>query len=551
MLAISDWKGCDLSLDEIGYMMSKQTASTTSFKAGQTVLITGAAGGVGRHVVRAALDAGLKVRAADQIAAADAFEIEGLFDAHADVDWRCVELASADLHALTKGCDFVIHTAAIVSLSETYAELAGVNVQVVRALYQASQANQVAHFVHFSCGAIYRPGSGFRDENDPLQANNAFEQSKIDSERVFPHQPETTHWSILRPALIYGPHCTKMGASIATLPPLVREIMPYLPGITGGPRSNWCYVEDAARAALCVLQNPDAFERTFNVADDTALGFGEVVTSITEAYGLEVGALVPFPNTTLWTALSPLIDHDRIFDLVRKILRRRWRRLQQEQDLRSPLRPRVDRNALFYVEKDNILSANALKELGWTASYSDFREGIIETIRWYQAHDWAPRFDTETQVRIQDERQSLGFGFRLRLNGTWTEQRSGISAPATLDIQTEFPTITRLALDLEGNIDGHLSLDGLVQTGEVRGTIFVRLLSEGGVYWEMGFDDADGHPHRLALSCRINPLRPIESLTKITGELKDSSADTIGHVALSFDIRTQLLPSVTTLRLLL
>lgn len=531
--------------------MSKKSNSMASFKAGQTVLVTGAAGGLGRHVVRAALDAGLKVRAADRVSAEDAFEIDGLFDPLSDVDWRCVELSATDLDTLTKGCDFIIHTAAIVSLSESYQELAGVNVQLVRDLYQAGQANKVAHFVHFSCGAVYESGPGFRHENDPLYASNAFEQSKIDSEQVFPHQPETTHWSILRPALIYGPHCTKMGASITTLPPLVRDIMPYLPGITGGPRTNWCYVKDAASAAIYVLQNPDAFERTFNVADDTALGFGEVVTSITEAYRLEVGALVPFPNTTFWTALSPMIDHDIVFDLVRKVLRRRWRGLQQQQDLNSPLRPRVDRNALFYVEKDNILGANALKELGWTASYSDFRQGIVETIHWYQAHGWAPRFDTETQVRIQDERQSLGFGFHVQLSGDWVDTESNIKTPVALRIRTEFPTITRLAIDLEGNIDGRLSIDGLVRNAEIRGTIHVRLLSEGGVYWEMGFDDAEGNPYRLALSCRVNPLRPLESLTNITGELSDSNAEIVGHVELSYNLRAQLFPSIASLRLLL
>ncbi|AWV90026.1 NAD-dependent epimerase/dehydratase family protein [Bradymonas sediminis] len=530
--------------------MTDKSAAKTSSKAGKTVLVTGAAGGVGRHVVRAALDAGMKVRAADRFPAADALEVDGLFDPLTDVDWRFAELSAADLDALTQGCDFVIHAAAIVSLSESYTELAGVNVQLVRDLYRASQANGVAHFVHFSCGAIYEAGPGFRNESDRLSASNAFEQSKIDSEQVFPHQPETTHWSILRPALVYGPHCTKMGASITTLPPLVRDIMPYLPGITGGPRTNWCYVEDAASAALCVLDNPAAFERTFNVADDTALGFGEVVTSITEAYRLEVGALVPFPNTTLWTALSPLIDHDIVFDIARKILRRRWRRLQEQQDLNSPLRPRVDRNALFYVEKDNILGADALKELGWAARYTDFREGIVETIRWYQAHDWAPRFDTETQVRIQDEKQSLGFAFRTRFEGQWVDEKTGDTAPVTLLLQTEFPTITRLALDLEGNIDGKLSIGGLVEDAEIRGTIQVRLLSEGGVYWEMGFDDAQGNPHRLGLSCSVNPLRPLDALTHVSGDIKDANADVVGHVELSYHMRSQLLPSMATFRLL-
>jgi nucleoside-diphosphate-sugar epimerase len=518
---------------------------------GTTVLVTGAAGGVGRHVVRMALDAGLRVRAVDRVSATEV-ELHGLFDPHEDVDWRYSELSAANLDAIVDGCSAIVHTAALVSLSESYPELAGVNVELVRDLYEAAERCGVEHFVHFSCGAIYRAQSGLRSEADPLEASNAFEQTKIDSESVFPDSleaDESTHWTILRPALVYGPHCSKMGAAIATLPPIVRGFMPYLPGITGGQRTNWCYVEDAASAVSTVLGNDRAYERTFNVADDTPLGFGEVVTSITEAYGLEVGPLVPFPNTALWTALSPLIDRDWVFDLARQVLRGLWNRLQHQQELQSPLRPRVDRNALFYVEKDNILGADALKELGWRAKYTDFRMGIIETVRWYQEHDWAPRFDTETRVRLKDQKQNVGFGFRELLEGRWHNEKTGQTGRARLTLDAEFPNVGRLALDLEGNIDGTLTLEGLVEHADVRGTIRIRLLSEDGIHYEMGFDDADGRPHRVALTRRVNPLHPLDSLTEVDGHVISSSGESVGEIAFEFEPRTQLVPLIASVRI--
>jgi nucleoside-diphosphate-sugar epimerase len=533
--------------------MSLQDSEQTHLEPGTTVLVTGAAGGVGRHVVRQLLDAGLRVRAVDRISATEV-ELHGLFDPHEDVDWRYSELSAANLDAIVDGCSAVVHAAALVSLSETYPELAGVNVELARDLYAAAERNGVEHFVHFSCGAIYRAQSGLRAEDDPLEASNAFEQTKIDSEAIFADNLDSgegaqTHWTILRPALIYGPHCSKMGASIATIPPIVRGFMPYLPGITGGQRTNWCYVEDAASAVVTVLGNEDAYERTFNVADDTPLGFGEVVTSITEAYELEVGPLVPFPNTALWTALSPLIDRDWVFDLARQVLRGLWNRLQHQQGLRSPLRPRVDRNALFYVEKDNILGADALKELGWKAKYTDFRIGIVETVRWYQEHGWAPRFDTETRVRLKDQKQNVGFGFREVLEGRWHDAKSGKTGRARLMLDAEFPNVGRLALDLEGNIDGTLTLDGLVEHADVRGTIRIRLLSEDGIHYEMGFDDADGHPHRMALTRRVNLLRPVASLTQVDGEIIGSDGDTVGDIELEFEPRSQLVPLIASIRI--
>ncbi len=528
--------------------MTENNAQQVHVDAGSTILVTGAAGGVGRHVVRQALDAGLKVRAVDRVRAVDA-HMHGLFDPQQDVDWRFAELSAADLDALVDGCAAVVHTAAWVSLSESYAELAGVNVELVDELYRACQRHEVGHMVHFSCGDVYLPQAGLRAEDDVLAASNAYEQTKIDSEKVFAAQPTTTHWTVLRPALIYGPHCSKMGASITTLPPLLRGFMPYLPGVTGGPRTNWCYVEDAASAVLAVLANPQAYERTLNVADDTPLGFGEVVTSITEAYGLEVGPLVPFPNTTLWTALSPLIDHDWIFDLSRQLLRGLWSRLQHQQDLQSPLRPRVDRNALFYVEKDNILGADALKELGWQAKYTDFRQGIVETVRWYQEHGWAPRFDTETRVRLNDEKQNVGFCYKEVLEGRWRRAGGGQEGRARLVLRADFANVGRLARDLEGNIDGHVTLEGLADRAPVRGTVRVRLLSEDGIHYEMGFDAADGRPHRMALTRAFDVLHPVDSLTEVAGQLTDGQGEVAGDVHLSFELRSQLVPTLASVRI--
>lgn len=514
---------------------------------GATVLVTGAAGGVGRHVVRAALDAGYRVRAVDRVASTDV-ELHGLFDPNEDVDWRYAELSAANLDAIVDGCRAVIHTAALVSLSESYTELARVNVELVRSLYEAAQRQGVEHFVHFSCGDVYRSGSGLRVEDDPLWADNPYEQTKIDSEQALPEEPESVHWTVLRPSLIYGPHCSKMGASIVTLPPVLRGFMPYLPGITGGTRTNWCYVEDAASAALAVLGRPDAYERTFNVADDTPLGFGEVITSITEAYGLEVGPLVPFPNTALWTALSPLIDYDWIFDLARQLLRGLWNRLQNQHGLSSPLRPRVDRNALFYVERDVVLSANALQELGWKPRYTDFRQGIVETIRWYQDHDWVPRFDTETRMRLQDEKTNVGFGFREVFEGHWRDADGREQGRALLQINTEVPNVARLARRLEGNIDGVLTLEGLAERAVVRGTICMRLLSPDGIAYEMGFEDVEGRPHRLALRRKLELKRPVASLERLDGRISDRFGEAAGRVELSFDAGSQLVATLASVR---
>jgi nucleoside-diphosphate-sugar epimerase len=516
----------------------------------KTVLVTGAAGGVGRHVCRQLLDAGYEVRAADRDSVDDV-ELYGLFDPVADVDWRGGDLLDADLGALVERCDAVIHTAALVSLSETYSELADVNVELVERLYRAGDRAGVSHFIHFSCGTFYQGGRGLRVEHDVTEPTNAFEQTKLDSEEAL-HEAGTVgeaQWTILRPSLIYGPHCRNMGSGMITLPPILRGFVPYLPGLTGGPRTNWCHVEDAANAALVVLGNSRAFGQTYNVADDTPLGFGEVITSITEGYGLEVGPLVPFPNTRLWSLLSPLVDRDWIFTALRQLLRGLWRRLQEKHGIDSPLRPRVDRNALFYVENDSILGSDALKGLGWTPKHPDFREGIVHTVRWYQERGWAPRFDAGAQVRRMDTRENVGFGFHERLRGRWRPDEGADWRDAELELDVRFANVERWAFDLEGHIDGRLTLEGFVDDAATSGTLKIRLLGGRRIAYEMGFEDDDGTPHRLSALRRLRLANPADSLTTLAGAVIGPRGQSIGDIELRFDLARELTSTVMSLHL--
>jgi nucleoside-diphosphate-sugar epimerase len=519
---------------------------------GARVLVTGAAGGAGSHVVRVLVAAGYTVRATDKVIlreAQRALEDDGVLPGV--VEWQRAELLRAgEAERLVAGCDAVIHTAAQVSLTESHDELVEPNVRMVQRLYDAACAAGVKHLVHFSCASLYRSAKGLRDESAEIEPTNDYERSKWESEEVLRAGQGPTRWTILRPAHLYGPHCKTMSAGIVTIPPMIHLFMHYLPGFTGGPRTNWCHAEDAARAALCVLGNPDALDRVFNVADSTPLGMGEVLTSLMEAYGLELGPMLPFPSAGVQEAANPFINQDVVFDVLRLALRALWKRVQLTHHLDSPLRPRVDRKALIYMSGDAIVDASALRALGWAPRWTGFRAGIVDTVRWYQEQGWVPRYDSQALRELEEVDRQRGFGFGEVLEGYWTDGE-GREREMRLELDIEFPPIPRFARKAQGNLDGTVWVRGLASHVPLHGTIQFPLWGQGRIIYEFGFCGDAEEVYRFYGRKELDPLHPIRSLETLDGVLVNGRGLEIGRARLSFGMKEQLVPLLMSLRFLL
>lgn len=516
---------------------------------GARVLVTGAAGGVGSHVVRALLAAGYAVRATDKVVlreAARRLEEEG---ADGAVEWVRADLTRAgEAERLVAGCAAIIHAAAEVNLTDPHDVLVEPNTRAVERLLAAAEAAGVARLVHFSCASLYKGGKGARVEDDELETTNDYELSKLQAEQAV--TASRLRWTILRPALIYGPHCDKMSAGIVTIPPMIHLFFNYLPGFTGGPRTNWCHAEDAAQAALCVLDDLRSHGQIYNVADATPLGMGEVLTSITEAYGLELGPMLPFPSAGLQEAANPFVDRDVVFDAVRLALRALWKRVLLSHHLDSPLRPRVDRKALIYTSGDAIVDANKLRELGWRPRWEGFRAGVVDTIRWYQEQGWAPSYDTQSLRMLEESDRQRGFGFGEVLEGGWTDG-DGREREMKLELDIEFPPIPRFARKAQGNIDGTVWARGLAAHAPLHGTIQFPLWGQGRIIYEFGFcGDAD-EVYRFYGHKDLDVRHPLRSLEVLDGVLVNGRGREIGRARLSFGVKEQLVPLLMSFRFLL
>ncbi|MEM1110855.1 MAG: NAD(P)-dependent oxidoreductase [Pseudomonadota bacterium] len=133
-------------------------------------------------------------------------------DLHSAPDWK---VAGADFtrpgewQHLLKGCDLVLHTAALVTNTASMADAWRVNVKATAELLRASAEAGVQRFIHLSSVAAY--GFDFPDnvaEDWPLKPiGNSYVDTKIASEHatLACHSAQRMDCTIIRPGDVYGP----------------------------------------------------------------------------------------------------------------------------------------------------------------------------------------------------------------------------------------------------------------------------------------------------------------------------------------------------------
>ena len=354
----------------------------------ETVLVTGAGGSVGIHLVKKLLEHGFRVKATDLPGKAFPFGGYRVKDVRGDLtDPGFVE-------DLPYGVDHVIHAGASVDLSRTWDDLYRVNVEATVRLWEKAVELGIERFVFFSSASIYRAQERLIQETDPLDPVGSYEKSKFLAERNLMRSKiggAATHLVILRPALVLGPHATVLMANIATVPPLCKSYLGYGLQMYGGPRTNVVHSLDVALAAIHLLKNGEDSE-AYNVANDEVVRFCDFFNVACQEYGLVLLPAPPvhFPPTRIARRIAPILERPEPHFLFNRIGASLWNRLKRQHSLRGDLRPRLDREVLLYATRNSMLDSTKLKGTGFEFRFPDFRSVIRDTIEWYRTEQWIP-----------------------------------------------------------------------------------------------------------------------------------------------------------------
>lgn len=253
-------------------------------------LVTGGAGFIGSHLVKALLKRGDRVRVLDDFSTGNHQNLEGAADQ--------IELIEADLRNTAsleealRDVDLVFHQAAFVSVPKSLEEPAdclAVNVQGTQKLLDASRQLGVQRVVLASSAAVYgeNPNLPLAEDSkpDPL---SPYAASKFIDEilaRLYTQQLGLDVVA-LRYFNVFGPRQNPESDYAAVIPIFIRRLLDEeqleIFG-DGGQTRDFIFVEDVARANLLAADSSAAAGQAMNICsgeETSLLELTEVLSSL-------------------------------------------------------------------------------------------------------------------------------------------------------------------------------------------------------------------------------------------------------------------------------
>lgn len=255
-------------------------------------LVTGATGFIGRHLASRLLRDGRKVRVLCRSESVRKLAPEiavGAEIAHGDLK------DPSSLAPALAGVSRVFHCAGHVSDWGSEKAFFATNVDGTRALLEAAQKEGVKRFVHFSSIAVFGvpAPAEFSDDSPYGPGKDLYSRTKIAGEKVALEFHARTGFpvTVLRPAVVYGPHGTWLEEPIR----MIRKGKMFLLG-GGKGTCHPCYIENLVDATMLAAEHPLAVGKGFIVGDDEPISFRDYFNRLASLAGARpISRSIPLP----------------------------------------------------------------------------------------------------------------------------------------------------------------------------------------------------------------------------------------------------------------
>ena len=336
------------------------------------VLVTGANGFIGSHLVELLCQKGFDVRCMLHVGDPGRF----------DVTDRKVECIRGDItndescRLAAHGCDTVFHLAGLSRYDARIpeADYMHVNVAGTELLLAACKDAGIRRFIYVSsieAVGLSTDGRPLTEESEP-HPRNLYGKSKLAAEKTVRDFGVKTGMEcmIVRLGATYGP-----GERIVferVFKPVNRGFYVLLG--SGSALMEFGYVKNQVHGIHAVAEKGKPGE-TYFISDAQPYAFKEVVKELAHQLGVKL-YLVRLPIALAWCLAAG-------FEVLSRVFRFPPFYVQETG------RPPFSRSTLQWATKSVLYcsTAKAKQELGFTPSYS-LAQGLHETVQWYRAQGW-------------------------------------------------------------------------------------------------------------------------------------------------------------------
>jgi NAD dependent epimerase/dehydratase len=264
------------------------------------ILVTGADGFIGSHLVEHLVKMGCDVKA---FVYYNSFNSWGWLDTLDEQILRSIEVFSGDIRdtngvrAAVKGCDVIMHLAALIAIPysyhspDTYIET---NIKGTLNIVQAAREFGVQRVIHTSTSEVYGTAMFVPiSESHPLQGQSPYSASKIGADQIaqsFFHSFETPV-AIIRPFNTYGPR----QSARAVIPTIITQLASGLKEIKLGaisPTRDFNYVQDTVRGFVAVAECDLAVGQVLNIGSNYEISIGDTARLIANLMGRDIDFII-------------------------------------------------------------------------------------------------------------------------------------------------------------------------------------------------------------------------------------------------------------------
>jgi NAD dependent epimerase/dehydratase len=261
--------------------------------AGRRVLVTGAAGFIGSHLVGALVADGAAVRA---LVRYDSRSSHGHLDLLEPAVRAEVEVVAGDVRdgptvdRAVAGCDTIFHLAALVAIPYSYIApeaYVATNIGGTLNILESARRSAVRCVVHTSTSEVYGTAQVTpMTEQHPLRPQSPYAASKAAADHLALsyHASFATPVVVVRPFNTYGPRQSLR----AVIPSIAAQLIRGGPVRSGSlhPTRDFTYVTDTVAGLIAAASAPAAIGRTVQLGTGTEISIGDLAKLLADITGV-------------------------------------------------------------------------------------------------------------------------------------------------------------------------------------------------------------------------------------------------------------------------